>query len=133
MTADFRGLLGIAGRDVDHAHVHGASSELLAAIEKKGDRSVVDELDAHVGLKAASGHDDPTLYQVCDVGFIEQLGQLRRRRLAKAWAPAFSTVTVQGELAHDQNLASAFEDRAVHATLIVLESAKMDCLFSQIA
>jgi hypothetical protein len=79
------------------------SSELSRAVDQYGDRSIVNEFDAHCGLKLAGGHRQPRLSQFSHEIQVDSTSVCGRRRPVKRWSPALPDISVQRELRHHQH------------------------------
>jgi hypothetical protein len=106
--------------------------DIESGFEDQRHRTVVDQLDLHVGPEHPGLHRNPQRGQRGGELLDLPVRHLRRRGLDPRWTPASAGVAVQRELRHDDRLALDVGDRPVHLAVLVLEDPEMLDLLCQL-
>jgi hypothetical protein len=104
----------------------------LAAVQDKGDRTLVDHSDFHVGLKLAGADLQAQPLQFFYKGIVQRFRLGGRCRSAEGRPSSFGTIAIESEFGNDQNFAVSFGHGAVHLPPLVFEHSKPGDLGSQI-
>ena len=100
-------------------------SFLVVGIEGKGNRTIIDQVDFHVGAKLTGGHRlFEVVFEATNEVFIEWDGRFGPRSMNEAGTRAFFVFRVQGELAHHQGFSLNIQDGEIHLPIVIGEDAQ---------
>ena len=81
-----------------------------------------------MGAKNAAFDPYAMTLNTLDIHLIESFGDFGFGGGTKAGTPSLATVAIQGELRYGQNTTTRFNDRSIHAPIVIREDAQMDGL-----
>lgn len=105
---------------------------MCRGVADKGDRSVIDKVDLHVGLKHSCSHFERrrgtgTFNKI----FVESFGLFGAGGLIEARTASAAGVGVESELGNDEEFTGDVENAVIHFAIGVLKNAQVDDLLKQ--
>ena len=102
-----------------------------SGLEHECDRTIIDQLDEHVGAEAPAGHRRTQVAEGGRERLDQRFGDRGRRGRGPRRPPTATRVGVERELAHDERGAAGIAERSVHDSVRVVEDAQVPHLVGE--